>query len=392
MTTLEESGEEVSLSQMPLLLFIRGLLFFVFAVGLVAGLHYYLGLRLIRDAGVAGPWKWAAWAVVALLFFSIPGGFAAGRMKQGFFARAVQWASHLWLGGFAVLLVVVSSTDLVFWALGSRGGAAQAVTALAVAVPMLGWGYVTARGKAKVERITVPIRDLGAGFQGLRIVQVSDVHIGQTLGRAFLQRMVDQVNALEPDVVAVTGDLVDGFVRDLRDQMEPLAGLRAKRGVYYVTGNHEYYWGGASWEAEVRRLGLTVLHNEHRVLTEGGDQLVVAGVTDHDGGQFGEVHRSRPDIALAGAPEDAPRILLAHQPRSAKAAAAHRVDLQLSGHTHGGQIFPWMFFVRLQQPVISGLKRVAGVLVYTHRGTGYWGPPFRIGPKPEIAELTLVRT
>jgi predicted MPP superfamily phosphohydrolase len=210
------------------------------------------------------------------------------------------------------------------------------------------------------------------------------------LDRHFLRRVVEQVNALQPDLIAVTGDLVDGSVRTLRDEVAPLSELRAPLGVYYVTGNHEYYHGGAAWTAEVARLGLTVLHNEHRVVERAQARLVVAGVTDHEGGRMDPAHACRPDLALAGALEGVPRLLLAHQPRTAFLAKGLGVDLQLSGHTHGGQMFPFMFFVKLQQPVIRGLATIAGVRVYTSRGTGYWGPPLRLGPAPEITELTLV--
>jgi len=151
------------------------------------------------------------------------------------------------------------------------------------------------------------------------------------------------------------------------------------------------YYGAGAWETELGRMGVTVLHNEHRVLERGSGKLVVAGITDHDGGSFSELHAPDPARAFEGAPAGVPRVLLAHQPRSAFQAAPHRVALQLSGHTHGGQIFPFMFFVRLQQPVIRGLKEIAGVPVYTHRGTGYWGPPVRLFARSEIAVLTLVR-
>jgi predicted MPP superfamily phosphohydrolase len=167
--------------------------------------------------------------------------------------------------------------------------------------------------------------------------------------------------------------------------------LRARDGVFFVTGNHEYYFGAAAWEAEVDRVGVTVLHNSHRVLRRGADSLVVAGVTDYTGGQFDPAHESRPDLAFEGAPKDVPRILLAHQPKSARAAAAQGVDLQISGHTHGGQIFPFMFIVRMVQPVVQGLRQMYGIWVYTNRGTGYWGPPMRVGPTPEITEITLTR-
>jgi hypothetical protein len=202
--------------------------------------------------------------------------------------------------------------------------------------------------------------------------------------------VTDQVNALEPDLVAVTGDLIDGSVARLRDDVAPLGGLRGKHGVFYVTGNHEYYHGGTSWEAEGRRLGFTVLHNEHRVVADG--KLVVGGVTDMEGARFSAAHAPRVDLTFAQAPAGVPRILLAHQPRFAKAAKDSLVSLMLSGHTHGGQIFPFMAFVLLQQPVIGGFARIQGVPTYTSNGTGYWGPPFRIGPRGEVTELTLKAT
>jgi predicted MPP superfamily phosphohydrolase len=266
----------------------------------------------------------------------------------------------------------------------------KALGVVAVVVPAVAWAVRTARGSARVERVQVPVERLGPGLAGLRVVQISDIHIGPTLDGPWLQRVVQQVNALQPDLVAVTGDLVDGSVRQLRQHVAPLAGLKAPLGVYFVTGNHEYYHGASAWVAEVARLGLTVLLNEHRVVERDGARLTVAGVTDHDGGRMDPTHACRPEVALAGAPEGVPRLLLAHQPRTAALARGLGVDLQLSGHTHGGQIFPFMFFVKLQQPVVRGLALLEGVRVYTHRGTGYWGPPWRLGPAPEITLLTLV--
>jgi predicted MPP superfamily phosphohydrolase len=249
----------------------------------------------------------------------------------------------------------------------------------------------SALGPPAIERVLVPIAGLRPGLEGLRIVQISDLHIGETLHAPWARRVAQAVNRLEPDVVAITGDLADGSAARLGAEVAPLGEIRSRLGTFFVTGNHEYYNGAPGWEEQVRRLGITVLHNEHRVLTRGGDALVVAGVTDYEGGRFSAMDAPRPDLAFAGAPDRAPRILLAHQPRAAYAAAPFRVDLQLSGHTHGGQIFPWMFFVRLQQPVLRGLRTVGGVRVYTHRGTGFWGPPVRVGASAEIACLTLTR-
>ncbi len=163
--------------------------------------------------------------------------------------------------------------------------------------------------------------------------------------------------------------------------------MRAQHGVFYVTGNHEYYHGGSAWEAEGRKLGFTVLHNEHRLVADG--KLVIGGVTDLEGGRFSEAHTPRVDLAFAQAPAGVPRVLLAHQPRFAKHAKNAGVSLMLSGHTHGGQIFPFMVFVRLQQPVVRGLEMIHGVQTYTSNGTGYWGPPIRLGPRGEVTELIL---
>jgi len=191
-------------------------------------------------------------------------------------------------------------------------------------------------------------------------------------------------------MVAVTGDLVDGRVSELASHVAPLADLVSRHGTYFVTGNHEYYSGAKAWVQELRRIGLRVLQNEHVVLQHGDASLVVAGVTDYSAHHFDPAERSDPHAAIAGAPADVVRLLLAHQPRSADAAQRAGFQLQLSGHTHGGQFWPWNFFVRLQQPFTAGLHQLRDLWVYTSRGTGYWGPPKRFGAPSEITRLRLV--
>ena len=192
--------------------------------------------------------------------------------------------------------------------------------------------------------------------------------------------------------VAITGDLVDGSVAELAAHVAPLARLRSRHGSFFVTGNHEYYSGVHCWVAELQRLGVRVLHNEHVVVQHEDAALVLAGVTDFTGHHFDPAHRSDPAAAVAGAPDGAPRVLLAHQPRSAAAAARAGFDLQLSGHTHGGQFLPWNFFVPLQQPYTAGLFQLDRLQIYVSRGTGYWGLPKRFGAPSEIAELRLSRS
>jgi predicted MPP superfamily phosphohydrolase len=394
-TVAEAEDVELSISNLPFLVFIRGVAIVGLITALIGGLHYYIGSRLF--SGLSRGASAAGWALIALLFASIPGGFAASRFAANVWTRMIQWVSHVWIGAFGVLLTACVAFDFVRFScvllgIATDGTSLRGVESAAIAlvsVPSLVWGFRIARGRPNVQRVHFPVPGLAPELEGLKIVQITDIHIGPTLGREFLERVVNQVNSLGPDIVAITGDLVDGDTRSLGAEVAPIARLQSRLGTFFVTGNHEYYHGPKAWEAEVARNGITVLHNEHRVLSRGGSQLVIAGVTDHDGGRFDPAHAPRPDLAFAGAPTGVPRILLAHQPRTAGLASHCDVTLQLSGHTHGGQMFPFMYFVRLQQPVIRGLHTIAGVPVYTSQGTGYWGPPFRIGTSPEITEITL---
>jgi uncharacterized protein len=385
--------------RVPASTLLRGLFFFGFVLLILGGGHAYIGRRLIGDPHWPG-WATAlGWTALVLFGVSVPLSFLLPRFLPGPANRVVLWVANLWMGGFGLLLTATAFADVAraLWRLSGSSpmepeawARAWAAGVLVTVVAALGWGIRVALGPPKVLRVNIPVENLPPGLEGVRIAQISDLHVGQTHADGFLERVVRTVNALDADLVAVTGDLVDGFVHTLRDEVAPLAQLRGKHGVFYVTGNHEYYWGGEAWETEVRRLGLTVLHNEHRVLNIGDSALVVAGVTDFEGGRFHPNHRPDPARAFQGAPAG-PRILLAHQPKAAATLEGLRVDLQLSGHTHAGQMFPFMFFVRLQQPVVAGLARLSGVLTYTNQGTGFWGPPIRLGTFPEITELVLTR-
>jgi predicted MPP superfamily phosphohydrolase len=285
----------------------------------------------------------------------------------------------------AVLLVA----SLVGSAAGLGPASAIAVPLLALAATLL--GVVNARKTAGVVHVDVPIAGLPAALHGFTIAQISDIHVGPTIKAPYLQDIVDVVNRLEADLVAVTGDLVDGSVAELHSHVAPLADLVSRHGTFFVTGNHEYYSGALPWLAELRRLGVKVLLNEHVVLECEGAAMVLAGVADYGAHHFEPSHKSDPAAALHGAPAHAAvRVLLAHQPRSAAAAELAGFHLQLSGHTHGGQFLPWVFLVRLQQPFTAGLHRLGRLWVYVSRGTGYWGPPKRLGAPSEITRLRLV--
>jgi predicted MPP superfamily phosphohydrolase len=305
----------------------------------------------------------------------------------------------LMVGFFSSMLVLTLLRDLaslpvIFVVSPARLHAFQAVSASVVfglALFATAVGFVGARGRARIVRVDIPLANLPRALHGFSIAQISDVHVGSGIKKDRVEAIVEAVNGLEADLIAVTGDLVDGSVRELAGHTAPLARLHARHGAFFVTGNHEYYSGAGDWTAELKRLGLHVLLNEHAVLVHRGTPIVIAGVTDYSAHHFNPAQRSDPAAALSGAPADAgAKILLAHQPRSAAAAALAGFDLQLSGHTHGGQFWPWNLFVRFQQPFTAGLYRLNALWVYVSRGTGYWGPPNRFGAPSEITHLRLM--
>jgi uncharacterized protein len=252
-------------------------------------------------------------------------------------------------------------------------------------------GFAAARRVPEVVEVRVPVADLHPDLEGLRIVQLTDVHIGPTIHGDWLEQVIEVVNSLDADLVALTGDFVDGQVAELVPEMTALGRIRATYGSFFVTGNHEYYWDGPAWCAAIEALGPTVLTNEHRCFERGRAKLLVAGVADLSAGQRVPGHASDPARAKAGAPAHDFYLLLAHQPRSVFAAAKAGFDLQLSGHTHAGQYFPMSVLIYLFQPYVSGLNRHEDMQIYVSRGTGYWGPPNRAGSPSEISLLTLER-
>ncbi|MGW4289524.1 metallophosphoesterase [Streptomyces sp. NPDC004673] len=302
------------------------------------------------------------------------------------------WVLFTW----SVLLGVLLRLALVVAGAGDGQDRARIVTwaVLAVTAVLLAWGYAEARRVPRVRRLDVRLPRLGAGLDGTRVVLITDTHYGPLDRARWSARVCETVNTLEADLVCHTGDIADGTAERRRAQAAPLGTVEATRARVYVTGNHEYYSEAQGWVDLMDELGWEPLRNRHLLLERGGDTLVVAGVDDVTAESSGLAgHGADLAEALTGADPDLPVLLLAHQPKFIDRAAAHGIDLQLSGHTHGGQIWPFHHLVRLDQPALAGLTQHGPrTLLYTSRGTGFWGPPFRVFAPSEITLLVLRST
>ncbi|MFI7387233.1 metallophosphoesterase [Streptomyces sp. NPDC049813] len=301
----------------------------------------------------------------------------------------VGWVVFTW----SVVLGVLLRLALAVGGVGTGQDRARAVTwaILGVAAVLLVWGYAEARRVPRVRHLEVRLPRLGAGLDGTRVALITDTHYGPLDRARWSARVCERVNSLEADLVCHTGDIADGTAGRRRPQAAPLGTVRASRARVYVTGNHEYYSEAQGWVDLMDELGWEPLRNRHLLLERGGDTLVVAGVDDVTAESSGLAgHGAHLAGALQGADPELPVLLLAHQPTFVDRAAAGGVDLQLSGHTHGGQIWPFHYLVRLDQPALAGLSRHgARTLLYTSRGTGFWGPPFRVFAPSEITLLVL---
>jgi predicted MPP superfamily phosphohydrolase len=362
-------------------------------------MHRYVWARLVRDAAWAPPWGRVLTVAVFTLAALVPVVFLAMRWLPRSVNAPMAWVVYTWLG-FALYLFLLTVVSDAGRGVGAIMGVlptdperrlllgrilAGSIGAISGLIGTTGLVNV-ARGY-DVRRVRVQLARLPVSASGYSIVQITDVHVGPTIGRGFVEGVVRETNKLAPDLIVITGDLVDGTVEQLRELVEPLRDLRAKDGVFFVTGNHEYYSGADAWIAHLRSLGIRVLRNE-RVSIRGAFDL--AGVDDASAHRILSHHGQDVSKALAGRDPSRAVVLLAHQPKALKEALLCDVDLQISGHVHGGQMVPFNWIARLDQPLIAGLHLVERTWVYVSTGTGYWGPPMRVGSGAELTRIELV--
>lgn len=366
------------------------------AILLTAGL--YLGLRVTSaypTLNSALVWFFI-YAVVILqisgpIFYRI----VPDRTNRFFVAR---WIMFTCMGIASCLLMYMLITDAVILitrlfapSLSPHLSQLGVGTTLSLVVITNAVGATQVARGPSIYHVTIPLPDSHAELDGLKIAQISDLHVGPTIGRSYAEKVVTLVNQERPDIIALTGDLVDGTPSQLRNGVEPLMNLSATYGVFGVLGNHEFYWRADDWLNEYQALGISMLTNEHAVLEHKGARVVIAGVPDHKACHMISGMTSNPESSLVNAPQEAFKILLAHQPSSHRAASAAGFHLQLSGHTHGGQFFPFSMIVRLAERFVKGLYRFQSLWIYVNRGTGYWGPPIRFLVPAEITLISLQR-
>ena len=377
---------------------------FIAIMSVVVGLvHFYLWRRLVKDTQLRGPLKTVLTVLTVLLGVSLPIGMWLSRAVDPTLARSLLILPFLWMGSMMLLFVATAASDILkgsallarkairkplnpsrrlFLSRLAAGGAVLTAGSLA--------GAAVVRGKASpvVNKRTVRLARFPSVANGFKIVQLTDLHIGSTLDMRWLEDVVQRTNALKPDLVVITGDLVDGDADRLGMELTPLRSLRSRQGVYFVTGNHEYYSGVAAWIPVIESMNIKVLRNEHIVIE---DCFALLGVDDYNASRMAPGHGPDLSKAVKGVPKEMETVLLAHQPREIFRASKNNIGLVLSGHTHGGQIWPVNYFVGLQQPYNKGLFTHPGgrTQIYVSQGTGFWGPPMRLGTQNEIAEIIL---
>jgi len=381
-------------------------MFFIIAIGVLWLMHGYVAWRIIPTLGISSSQTILAYTAVFILSLLpiLPIILRMGGNESKLIDK-FSFVGYTSLGFFTLSFFIFVAKDLVLQLIALLGHIINEdnpfddskrdfikrsinISMITLAGSATVYGFYSARKGPFIIKHDIYIKKLPDAFENFSIVQISDLHVGPTIKRPYVEDVLEKISRLNPDLIAVTGDLVDGSVKYLKSELQPLKDMIAPYGTFFVTGNHEYYSGVDQWLDETDRLGMKNLINSNELISKAGDQIAIAGITDLRAHQIKPAHRSDPELALRSVPEDITKIVLAHQPNSIHSVHETGADLQLSGHTHGGQFWPFTYPVKMTHPYIAGLHDHQGTQIYVNRGTGYWGPPLRIGVP---AEITLIR-
>jgi len=381
-------------------------MFFIIAIGMLWIMHGYVAWRFIPALGFSSSQTILAYTAVFILSL-LPILPIALRMSgnESKLIDKFSFVGYTSLGFFTLSFFIFVAKDLVLQLIALLGHIIDednpfdnskrdfikksiSISMITLAGSATVYGFYSARKGPFIIKHDIYIKNLPEAYENFSIAQISDLHVGPTIKRPYVEDVLEKISHLNPDFIAVTGDLVDGSVKYLKSDLQPLKDMIAPYGTFFVTGNHEYYSGVDQWLDETDRLGMKNLINTNEIISKSGDEIAIAGITDLNAHQINLSHRSDPELALASLPKDIIKIVLAHQPNSIHAVHKVGADLQLSGHTHGGQFWPFTYPVKLASTYIAGYYDHFGTQIYVNRGTGYWGPPLRIGVP---AEITLIR-
>jgi len=383
---------------------------FISILSIVTGCgYYYLGIKFLHKVNISHSYIILGWLTIIFLWILTPSAYIISlldliREKSKTFSLL----AFINLGFFSILLFFSIASDLFLYIYNKFFASNLAEiqvpigesrkdfllkiinpSILGFSSMLTGYGYIEATQDWTVENIKIKTSKFSEDLKNIKIIQISDIHVGPTIKRDTIESLVKRVNDLNPDIIAITGDLVDGSVLQLREDVAPLKDLKSKLGTFFVTGNHEYYSGAISWIKELNNLGIKTLLNESLVLKINSTKILLSGVTDYKAGRIIPEHETNPEACLMNQPECDFKILLAHQPKSIFRSSKLGFDLQLSGHTHGGQYFPGNILIYLFQEYVAGLYKHENTWLYVNRGTGYWGPPIRTANRPEISSITF---
>ena len=389
-------------------------MFFIVFIAMLSILHGYVGWKIFSSLNLS-----SSYAVIGIIFLAIltllpvlPILFRYNGYETSFLDK-LSLIGYTSLGFFTLSFVAFFSKDLLFkvWGFISSFFSAEvkqqmaldadkreflekslSIGILTLVGPATAYGFYSARKGPTIINQDIYLKNLPDSFENFTIAQISDLHVGPTIKKPYVEKVVNQISNLNPDLIAITGDMVDGSIDYLRKDLEPLSQVVASHGTYFVTGNHEYYSGAERWLDETDRMGFTNLVNENRLITINDQSIALAGVNDYRAHQIIPSHRSNPQAALKGINSEKVKILLAHQPSSIFQANEAGFNLQISGHTHGGQFWPFTYPTKKANPYLSGLHNHNGTQIYVNSGTGYWGPPLRLGVTAEITLFKLKKT